>query len=130
MTDNEIMTFEKAMFILRHGSAEGEHKYFEAIKVIEEEVNRQKAKIARYEKENDEKFDKWKILDERTKERYSTLYEEAKAILKVETIKEFAERLKKRAWIIQYSEDGIITPLLSVDDIDNLLKEMVGEDDE
>ena len=37
------MTLEKAFFILRHGSAEGEHKYFEAISVIEKAYNRLKA---------------------------------------------------------------------------------------
>lgn len=47
MTDNEIMTLDKALFILRHGSAEGKRKYFEAIKIIENEVNRQKAEIER-----------------------------------------------------------------------------------
>ena len=45
MKDKEIMTLEKALFILRHGSAEGEHKYFEAITIIENELNRQKADI-------------------------------------------------------------------------------------
>lgn len=40
MRDNEIMTIEKAMFILRHGSAEGEHKYFEAVDVIEAEIEK------------------------------------------------------------------------------------------
>ena len=45
MADNKIMTIEKAMFILRHGSAEGEHKYFEAVDLIEKEYNRQQAEI-------------------------------------------------------------------------------------
>lgn len=50
MTDNKIMTIEKAMFILRHGSSEGEHKYFEAVDVIEKEYNRQQAEIKRLQK--------------------------------------------------------------------------------
>ena len=49
MTDNEIMSLEKAMFILRHGSAESIYKYFEAINIIEKEINRQKAEIERLE---------------------------------------------------------------------------------
>lgn len=44
------MTIEKAMFILRHGSAEGEHKYFEAVDVIEKEYNRQRAEVERLQK--------------------------------------------------------------------------------
>lgn len=39
------MTLEQALFILRHGSAEGNHKYLEAVKVIEDEYNRQKETI-------------------------------------------------------------------------------------
>lgn len=53
MTDNESISLEKAMFILRHGSAEGEHKYFEAIDIIEKEINRQKAEIERLKEENE-----------------------------------------------------------------------------
>lgn len=32
------MTFNEALFILRHGSAEGKHKYLQAVKIIENEV--------------------------------------------------------------------------------------------
>ena len=39
------MTLKQAFFILRHGSAEGNHKYLEAVKVIEDEYNRQKETI-------------------------------------------------------------------------------------
>lgn len=39
------MTLEQAFFILRHGSAEGNHKYLEAVKVIEDEYNRQKVEL-------------------------------------------------------------------------------------
>lgn len=40
---DKSMKLEQAMFILRHGSAEGEHKYFEAISAIEKAYNRLKA---------------------------------------------------------------------------------------
>ena len=59
-------------------------------------INRQKAEIERLKAEHDKSFEKWKLLDERTKERYSELYEAAKEILKSEARKEFAERLKAR----------------------------------
>ena len=39
------MNTEKALFILRHGSYEGHQKYLEAVKVIEDEFNRQKETI-------------------------------------------------------------------------------------
>lgn len=54
-----------------------------------------KAEIERLRKESDEGFNKWIILDERTKERYAELYEEAKEVLKSEARKDFVERLKE-----------------------------------
>ena len=45
MPDNEMMSLEKALFILRYGSAEGEHKYFEAIAVIENKLKSQEVQI-------------------------------------------------------------------------------------
>lgn len=63
---------------------------------LHDKYQEQKAEIERYEKENGEKFNKWLLLDERTKERYAELYEEAKGVVRVEAIKEFAEKLKKR----------------------------------
>lgn len=90
-------------------------------------INRQKAEIERYEKEHNEKFNKWKILDDRTKERYAELYEEAKEILKAEAraeaITEFAERLKEKAFFV----GGYIDSTVKVDDIDQIAKEMKGE---
>lgn len=83
-------------------------------------INRQQSEIERYERENNSKFDKWKLLDDRTKQRYAELYEEAKSVVRAEAIKEFAVRLK--CGVPQ--ETGVIR----CSDIDNLLKEMVGED--
>lgn len=102
MTYNEMFSVEKAMFILRHGSAEGEHKYFEAIQVIEIEYNRQKAEIEKLEKE----------------------LKNSVAFYKTAAIKEFAERLKEKTFYI-----GSWQELACVDvaDIDNLVKEMVGD---
>lgn len=39
------MTLKQAFFILRHGSSEREHKYLEAVKVIEDAYDHQKADI-------------------------------------------------------------------------------------
>lgn len=88
-------------------------------------INRQKAEIERYERENESKFDKWKLLDDRTKQRYAELYEEAKDIVRVKAIKEFAERFKSIAGI--YQKD---TYVIGVDEFDNLVKEMVGDESE
>lgn len=39
------MNITRAFFILRHGSYEGHQKYLEAVKVIEDEYNRQKEEL-------------------------------------------------------------------------------------
>lgn len=86
MTDAEIMSLEKAMFILRHGSAEGEHKYFEAINVIEKEHNRQKAEIEKWKAECGNQSTLWS-------QHYESIFETAKETIKSEAIKEFAEKV-------------------------------------
>lgn len=83
-------------------------------------INRQQVEIERYERENNSKFDKWKLLDDRTKQRYAELYEEAKSVVRAEAIKEFVEKLKEDLKSNNY--------IVSFDRIDNLVKEMVGDD--
>lgn len=90
-------------------------------------INRQKAEIERLEEEHNKNFEKWKILDERTKERYKELYQEAKAIVRAEAIKEFAERLKRQVITVplcQYEEYGYKAVHYEIDD---LVKEMTEE---
>ena len=87
-------------------------------------INRQKAEIERYEKESNKMFDKWKLLDERTKQRYAELYEEAKGVVKAKAVKEFAERVKERAKAHYFDN---FCYAVSIEEIDNLVKEMVGE---
>lgn len=103
MNDNEIMTLEKAMFILRHGSAEGLHKYLEAIDIIEKEINRQKATIEGLQR---------RIVFWKEDLNYNPKKERSEAI------KEFAERLKNELSFGRY---------IQPDQIDNLAKEMTGE---
>lgn len=93
-------------------------------------IRRQKAEIERYERESNEAFDKWRRLDERTKERYAELYEEAKVVVRAEAVKEFAERLKsKHRRILDYDEAGFSAPtdIVYVETIDNLVKEFTEE---
>lgn len=49
------MTFNEALFILRHGSAEGLQKYLQAIKIIEDEVNAVQERNGRLQAEIAEK---------------------------------------------------------------------------
>ena len=94
-------------------------------------INRQKAEIERYKKEDKEKFNKWELLNERTKERYAELYEEAKSVVRAEAIKEFAERLKRKSYITKpyafLAPENTKFEMVDVCDIDNIVKEMTEE---
>lgn len=92
-------------------------------------INRQNAEIERLKSANDEKFRQWDMLAEKTKQHYADLYEEAKDILKAEAYKEFADKLKEKSEIVHlFSVCNGHHYMVDIDDIDNLLKEMVGED--
>ena len=86
-------------------------------------INRQKAENESLKSSNNEKFRQWNMLAEKTKQHYSDLYNEAKDGLKAEAYKEFAERLKKET----LSDRGY--DILQQGTIDNILKEMVGEEE-
>lgn len=95
------------------------------VRKAEEEITRQQAEIERLESANDEKFNQWNMLAEKTKQHYADLYNEAKDILKAEAVKEFAERLKE---IVKFTDDTY--ECWEIEGyIDNLLKETVGEYD-
>ena len=155
MTDNEIT---KALFILRHGSAEGEHKYFEAIEIIENEFNLQKAEIKQKDTEIDILIRKKKTLRDEISELETEIeqleagcekqYEIAEANIRAEiadggtschwctdknktqAYKEFAERLKGSVFFIR-DEDGWDYSVVFADEIDNLVKELTeGNDNE
>lgn len=94
-------------------------------------ITRQQAEIERLQKNSTRNLEKWKILDNRTKERYAELYEEAKKVLKSEAVKEFAEKLKNKIKTEcnpygkpTFDYDTSISIMLY---IDNLVKEMGDE---
>ena len=113
------MTLKQAFFILRHGSAEGNHKYLEAVKIIEVAYNRQVQELdlakqaltalteerMRLQREIDNECDHCGcvLIDQRDNAR-------------ADAVKEFAERVKEKirtmSRIVVYDED-----------IDNLVKE-------
>lgn len=74
-------------------------------------INRQQAEIERLKEENDKNFEKWEILDKRTKERYAELYEEAKGVVRAEAVKEFGVAEQCRAeeqpqTVYEYVDEG------------------------
>ena len=111
------------------------NKYEAQVEVLKEQTHQQKAEIERlrhilvnfmgeifeWGNKNDVDtriFAQIAILD---KEK-----DEAVKQIKAEAIKEFAERLKKKAGIFQYHYKGLIKAV-RVEKIDNLVNEMVGE---
>ena len=80
------------------------------IKFLQDLINRQRAKIERLKKELTE----YKL---RLKMSECTVDE-----IKSEAIKEFAARIKERAYEDELAEDG--AEVIDVDDIDNLVEEM------
>lgn len=125
-TDEEIMSFLEV--IANTGNCKWETCNCSQItaNAVLDLINRQKAENEGFKLANDEKFRQWDMLAEKTKSHYANLYNEAKDKLKPEAYKEFAEKLKEKSFktIRNY---GLTKDVVEVCDIDNLLKEMVGE---
>ena len=83
--------------------------------MLREEIKSQKAEIEMLQGAIDEQdievASLWKRIEE----------------IKYETIKEFAERLKKAKHITKDDKDGKLHLLIELDEFDNLVKEMVGD---
>lgn len=115
------MTLKQAFFILRHGSAEGNHKYLEAVKVIEDEYNRQKAEIERLTIN----MNAFGLGMKREKERADNA--------RAEAVKEFAERLNKefaqcqREYRAVLNSDGACAMIIARTVTNNLVKEFTEE---
>lgn len=102
---DKSMKLEQAMFILRHGSAEGEHKYFEAISVIEKVYNRLKSENKNCGVKIQNQREQLKVCNEKIKrlevdiEKLKRLEFQTDALNEAyeesvkEAVKEFAERL-------------------------------------
>lgn len=139
MTDNEIIKAlacckvdnslsdcqeSKCPFSTKYGC-----KLYSGVKKIDDRlyrlaydiINRQKVEIENLKKGHYTDFEKWQRLSEKTEKHYAELYEEAVAITRIEAVKKFAERLKEKS--LKWGYDKVVY----CDDIEALLKEMVGE---
>ena len=96
-------------------------------------INRQEAEIERLESANDEKFRQWDMLAEKSKQHYADLYNEAKDILKSEAYKECLAKVKNyiKTHCNPYGKPDFDydTSIRILNFINNLLKEMVGEEE-
>lgn len=131
LTDEEII---KALTELSRYTG-FQKKYTQVLNATLDLIKRQKSEIERLKSANDEKFRQWDMLAEKTKTHYANLYNEAKDKLKAEAYKEFAEELKNilrniPKWNVKKLNFNNVG--FSYDDvffsIDNLLKEMLGEE--
>lgn len=80
-------------------------------------INRQKTEIKRLQKEVNLVSIQFQDLQERTDE------------IKAKAYKEFAEKLKKKCYEDFEESDEMLAPYVTEDNIDNLLKEMAGEEE-
>lgn len=90
-------------------------------------IDSQQAEIERLNRENNKNFDKWNILEERTKKRYAELYQEAKSVVRSEAVREFAERLKELYTDDSITDDYHCTVGVIKKNIDEIVKEMEGD---
>ena len=89
-------------------------------------INRQRTEISEWKEKYVKNFEKWELLDRRTRKFYAELYEEAKEVVKSEAIKEFAERLKNEINIrTTYSREQDKNVMRM---IDNLVKELISDE--
>lgn len=110
MTDNEIKkALEKILELMCN---EGDLQRSAIISKSLDLINRQEAEIKRLKNTLDDVLDREPVLVERS-EKYA----------KAEAVKEFAEQVKM-AFYYEFEE---LIPSIMADKIDNILKEMVGE---
>lgn len=126
MTDNKLTDEEIIKDLTELSRYTGfQEKYIQVLNATLDLIKRQKSEIERLKSANDEKFCQWDMLAEKTKTHYANLYNEAKDKLKAEAYKEFAERLKSYLLLNKKGEMSVVC----FENIDNLLKEMVGEEE-
>lgn len=89
------------------------------------ENERLKAENARYEAENHAQFDKWLKLEEATKRHHSELFEEAKIVVKEDTVRKMQDRLK--IYFGTYALSYKIPLSEALKAVNQIAKEMLGD---
>lgn len=136
MTDNEIMRALKSEIRIAEyvDNDFTDNINIGLLKEALDLINRQKAEIDEMKETHVKNFEKWELLDRKTKQFYAELYEEAKEVVKAEAIKEFAANLKDEMRLEDdcqydcmncYYECKEYIPI-----IDELVEEMVGKNND
>ena len=131
MTDNEIMKALDSVgtatgVVLGHHSGQADI-IADRFRELIDENNRQKAEIERLKKEVEDKeraYNDEFCLRKEWQSKCRELLEE-KQTTKSEAIKEFAERLKEKCYEDFQETCEMLSPYVTDDDIDNLVKEMM-----
>lgn len=89
-----------------------------------EEINRFKAEIERIQKA---RLKQAQFLAEQKAQKYELIDKLSRA--KAEACKEFAEKLKKKCYEDFEETDEMLAPYVTEDNIDEVLKEMIGEEE-
>lgn len=92
-------------------------------------IKRQKAEIERLQKECGNQSTLWS-------KHFESIFETAKETIKAEAVREFAEKIYEMTWYHINSQGKLVKgansetniPLYKAEDINNILKEMVGEE--
>ena len=92
------------------------------IKELTEENERLRAENEKYEAENHAEFNKWLKLEEATKQRHHELFEEAKIVVKADTVKKMQTEIEARCI------KGGIYPAFVKSTLDQIVKEMLNEE--
>ena len=117
MTDNEIIkALEDCSTYAYYYCSECGFKDGDLLKAALDLINRQQAEI--------ERLEKIRKADNNLITSLNKCYETAKA----EAYKEFAEKLKEKCYEDFQETYEMLSPYVTDDDIDNLLKEMEGEE--
>lgn len=127
MTDNEIIkglmchTSTDCQSCPFNGHGCSSHLFGKLIELI----SRLKVENESLKEKKSETFDQWIMLDNRTKERYAELYEEAKKVVRKEAIKDFAERFKRSCGSVKTEGKSML--VCQESSFDYLVKEMTEE---
>ena len=123
MSEIEILNYYRNLYytepqVTEHGIVAN------AINDMFDFINRQKAEIERLNKQ----MERLKGYNENLMSGNTALSEEI-LLAKAEAYKEFAERLKEKCYEDFQETYEMLSPYVTDDDIDDLLKEMVGEEE-
>ena len=124
MTDNEIIQALKYCYDLDSSAICHQCPLYQTEEYRDGYLGLQAYHLINHQQAEIERLEKIRKADNNLITSLNKCYETAKA----EAIKEFAEKLKEKCYEDFQETDEMLSPYVTDDDIDNLLKEMEGEE--